>query len=223
MGTNWGVSVSYLGNHSDRLWDLVPLNPAVFMGLGPARSQRRLHPVCSTTANTNDRRVISLENPRSVARLATGGLRRLRRLELSRSPVLGASRVGERRELQRQLHMVAFASAIGWPMATINSRRDRPSPTTCLRSRQLHAEQDAHRQSHRGISDAAVCRHAASGRRLRLASVGIVTASSGPWLTVFTGRDSALNGQVGTINQMTGQRANQISDDVYGPKTLTQY
>jgi hypothetical protein len=52
---------------------------------------------------------------------------------------------------------------------------------------------------------------------------GILTASSGPWLTVFTGRDSALNGQVGTINQMTGQRANQISDDVYGPKTLTQY
>jgi hypothetical protein len=27
--------VSYLGNQSDRLWDLVPLNPAVFMGLGP--------------------------------------------------------------------------------------------------------------------------------------------------------------------------------------------
>jgi hypothetical protein len=52
---------------------------------------------------------------------------------------------------------------------------------------------------------------------------GILTASSGPWLTVFTGRDSALNGQVGTINAMTGQRANQISDDVYGPKTLTQY
>src|SRR5258705_4700034 len=41
-----------------------------------------------------------------------------------------------------------------------------------LRSRQLHAEQDAHRQSHCGVSDAAVYRHAASGRRLRLASVG---------------------------------------------------
>src|SRR4029453_15906307 len=49
---------------------------------------------------------------------------------------------------------------------------------------------------------------------------GILTASSGPWLTVFTGRDNALNGQLCTINQMTGQRANQISDDVYGPKPL---
>ena len=35
VGANWGVAVSYLGNYSDRLWDLVPINPAVFLGLGP--------------------------------------------------------------------------------------------------------------------------------------------------------------------------------------------
>ena len=35
MGADWGAAVSYLGNYSDRLWDLVPINPAIFLGLGP--------------------------------------------------------------------------------------------------------------------------------------------------------------------------------------------
>ena len=104
-------------------------------------------------------------------------------------------------------------------MATINSRGPTKPDDLAFDQGNCTHEQDAHRQSHRGISDAAVCRYAASGRRLRLASVGDSHRKLGPWLTVFTGRDSALNGQVGTINQMTGQRANQISDDVYGPKT----
>jgi len=45
---------------------------------------------------------------------------------------------------------------------------------------------------------------------------GVVTASSGPWMAVTTGRDTVLNGQ-------GAQRVNQISDDVYGPRTLAQY
>jgi hypothetical protein len=45
---------------------------------------------------------------------------------------------------------------------------------------------------------------------------GILNASSGGWLTVTTGRDTALNGQ-------GAQRVNQVSDDVYGEKSLTQY
>src|SRR5207247_2835585 len=47
---------------------------------------------------------------------------------------------------------------------------------------------------------------------------GIVTASSGSWLNITTGRDNALNGQ-----QSTKQRVNQVSDDVYGLRTLNQY
>jgi hypothetical protein len=47
---------------------------------------------------------------------------------------------------------------------------------------------------------------------------GIVTARSGGWLSVTTGTDRALNGQ-----RFQEQRVNQISDDVYGPKTLASY
>ena len=174
IGTNWGVTVSYLGNHSDRLWDLVPLNPAVFLGLGPCTLPNGVfNPVCSTTVNTNDRRVISLENPdRRPADRQPGGLRRLRRLDLSRSSAHSAAPVGEWRELQRQLHVVVlFRRSDGRWQPSIHVGTDQ-ARRPHLRSRQLHAEQDAHRQSHRGISDAAVCRHPASGRRLRLASVG---------------------------------------------------
>ena len=46
---------------------------------------------------------------------------------------------------------------------------------------------------------------------------GIFSASSGGWLTVTTGRDTALNGQG------VAQRVNQVSDDVYGAKTLQSY
>jgi len=47
---------------------------------------------------------------------------------------------------------------------------------------------------------------------------GIITARSGSWLTVTTGTDRALNGQ-----RFQEQRVNQVSDEVYGAKTLNNY
>jgi len=45
---------------------------------------------------------------------------------------------------------------------------------------------------------------------------GILNARSGSWLTVTSGRDNAFNG-------MANQRVDQVSDDVYGAKTLTNF
>jgi hypothetical protein len=45
---------------------------------------------------------------------------------------------------------------------------------------------------------------------------GIVSVRSGAWLNITTGVDNALNGQL-------QQRPNQVSDDVYGAKTLNSY
>ena len=47
---------------------------------------------------------------------------------------------------------------------------------------------------------------------------GIISARSGSWLTVTTGTDRALNGQ-----RFQEQRVNQVSDDVYGAKTIASY
>ena len=47
---------------------------------------------------------------------------------------------------------------------------------------------------------------------------GILSVRSGDRLTVVSGRDNAFNGQA-----PERQRVDQISDDVYGPKTLESY
>jgi hypothetical protein len=45
---------------------------------------------------------------------------------------------------------------------------------------------------------------------------GIVAAHTGSWLTVTTSRDILLTG-------LANQRVNQVSEDPYGAKTLTNY
>ncbi len=52
IGEAWGVSASYLGSYSDRLWGLVALNPGVYLGLGPCTLQGVAFPVCTTNANS---------------------------------------------------------------------------------------------------------------------------------------------------------------------------
>ena len=224
-GRTGGSSVSYLGNHSDRLWELVPLNPAVFMGLGPCTLPNGVfYPVCSTTANTNDRRVISLENPtvgRQISNLEVFddyGVSTYRGLQFSarRVSANGVSFNGN----------YTWSYCFGDRMADGNhqfaSGPTKPDDLTfdqgnCTQNKTHIANLTVGYQTPRFAG--ALLRAVASDWRVS----GIVTASSGSWLTVLTGRDSALNGQVGTASQMIGQRVNQISDDVYGPKTLEQY
>jgi hypothetical protein len=64
------VSASYLGTHAIHLWTNVELNPGVFLGLDPCTintaSGPVSYPVCSTTANVNQRRVLNLQNPQKA-------------------------------------------------------------------------------------------------------------------------------------------------------------
>jgi hypothetical protein len=218
IGDDWGVTVSYLGNYSDRLWDLVPINPAVFMGLGPCTLPNGVfYPVCSTTANTNDRRVISLEKP-SVARQISNleifddyGVSTYRGLQLS-----GRRRSANGVSLNANY---TWSSCFGDRMADGNhffaAGPTNPDDLTfdqgnCTQNKTHIANLTVGYQTPQFSS--AVLRAVASDWRVS----GIVTASSGPWMTITTGRDTVLNGQ-------GAQRVNQISDDVYGPKTLDQY
>ena len=67
------MSATYLGSYSDRLWAQTALNTGVFLGLGPCTLNTstgpRSFPVCSTTANLNQRRVMSLQNPIKSAKI----------------------------------------------------------------------------------------------------------------------------------------------------------
>jgi hypothetical protein len=63
LGQAWGASVSYLGSYTDRLWNQVAINPGVFLGLGPCTLAGVSYPMCTTAANLDQRRALSLENP----------------------------------------------------------------------------------------------------------------------------------------------------------------
>ena len=64
FGSSWLVSASYLGTGSSHLWALQQLNPAVYIPGTCAAGQLGLTAAgaCSTTANTNQRRVLALAN-----------------------------------------------------------------------------------------------------------------------------------------------------------------
>jgi hypothetical protein len=224
IGTNWGVAVSYLGNYSDHLWDLVPLNPAVFMGLGPCTINGVAHPVCSTAANTNARRVISLENARLGEQISNleifddfgSSTYRGLRLAATHRSATGVSISGN----------YTWSYCFGSTMIE-NQNQFASGPTNPA---DLGFDRGNCRQNKTHIGnltlgyqtprlDSRILRVIASDWRVS----GIFTASSGPWLTVLTGRDTALNGQVGSLAQAVGQRVDQVSSDVYGAKTLESY
>ena len=69
LGRSWGVSASYLGSYSDRLWAQTALNPGIFMGLGPCTIQGVSYTVCTTNANLNQRRKLFQINPAEAGRI----------------------------------------------------------------------------------------------------------------------------------------------------------
>ena len=69
MGTVWQVAASYMGSHTDRLWNQMAINPGVFLGRSLHARRRVLHGL-HDERNLNQRREFSLsgENP-AAARL----------------------------------------------------------------------------------------------------------------------------------------------------------
>ena len=67
MGKDWLVSANYVGNSTIHLVSNEDINQAVFLGLGACTIQTASGPVnystCSTVANQNQRRLLSLQNP----------------------------------------------------------------------------------------------------------------------------------------------------------------
>jgi len=63
FGTNLMVAATYMGNQAAHLWVMRPLNRAVYIPGGPCTIAGVTYNPCSTTANTNQRRALFLENP----------------------------------------------------------------------------------------------------------------------------------------------------------------
>src|SRR5437899_2043429 len=57
------ATASYLGSNTAHLWTPQSVNAAQFLGLGPCTLNGISYASCSTTANTDQRRPLILENP----------------------------------------------------------------------------------------------------------------------------------------------------------------
>jgi len=60
---NWLASISYIGNETTHLWIAEERDPAEFLGLGTCSIAGVTYNPCSSTKNTNQRRLLYLSNP----------------------------------------------------------------------------------------------------------------------------------------------------------------
>jgi hypothetical protein len=223
IGTDWLVSATYLGNGTTHLWTAQNINPPVFLGLGPCTLNGISYPTCSSTANTNQRRRFSLENPQTgqyfgaVIHTDTGGT-------ASYNGVI----VSVQRRASRGVTINAnytWSHCISDPWGTSdagsklnfqgytnpdNRRFDRGNCTIGTIDQRhlfnLSAVAETPRFSNSTL------RTVGSGWRFST----IFRILSGDYLSVTTGQDRALNNTY-------GQRVNQILGSPYGDRSVKSY
>jgi hypothetical protein len=221
FGEAWGIAASYLGSYTDRLWMQIQLNPAEFLGTGPCVLGGVSYPVCSTAANLNQRRRLTLssQNPASAALIGNLDLHtsvgtqdyRGLRLSFRRRAASGLSLTGN----YTISRCFGDNTTGGFPqLAQGPTNPDNPDAD------RGHCDQDRTHLSNFTVGyqtpEIANPILGAVASNWRVSST--VAARSGSWLNVTTGTDRALNGQ-----RFQEQRVNQISDDVYGAKSLNAY
>ncbi|NOT24697.1 MAG: TonB-dependent receptor, partial [Acidobacteria bacterium] len=220
FGADWGASISYLGSHSDRLWNEVALNPGVFLGAGPCTLQGVSYGVCTTNANLNQRRELSLagENPTAALRIGSldlhtdVGVQDYRGLKLSvrRRTVSGVSVNGN----YTWSRCFGDFTTGGFPQ--ISSGYTNPQDPSFDRG---YCDQD---RRHLGVVTVGYQTPTFSSAALKtLASdwrvSGILSARSGVPLNVIAGGDRAFSG-------ITAQRPQRVLDDSYAAdRTIAQY
>ncbi len=218
VGRNWGLSASYIGSYSDRLWSTSALNPGVFMGLGPCTINGVSYSVCSTNANLNQRRVLFQQNPREAAFIGALdlntdiGFQKYRGLKLAAQhrAVSGISLNGSY-TLSR---CTGTATPNGFNQ-TSGGYVDPGNPDYDAG----YCDQD--RTHLATLTTGYETPSVASGALRALAShwllTGILSARSGNRLNITSGRDNAFTG-------VSNQRPNKVNDDLYAhPRTLTNY
>ncbi len=217
IGAAWQVSASYLGSYTDRIWAQVQRNAGVFLGTGPCTLAGVFYPTCTTTANLNQRRLLSLENPQasrligSIERHEAIGTQTYRALRLStqRREARGVSLSAN---YTRSYCVGNFAQTTFFTGGQSLQNPDDPDWDlgNCALSRRHIANAtvtvETPQFANRGLN------LVASGWNV----AGILGARSGAWLTVMTLRDIAANG-------ILQQRVDQVLDNPYGKKTLDNY
>jgi len=219
IGADWLISSSYIGNETAHIWGSREYNPDLYLSGGPCTLNGVTFNPCSSTANTNERRRLSIQYPNIkgqpigfLSYREPGGTASYHALlaSVQRRAASGVT-VGANYTWSRCIGDASNAGAGNTPGTTYtdptNRRFDRGN---C----------DSDRRQIFNITSVAqtpqfgnpTVRAVATGWRLS----GIYRYSTGSYLTVLSGLDRALNGVV-------NQRAQQVLENPYGDKSLTNY
>ena len=215
LGTDWLVTANYIGSSTIHLRTGNELNPAVFLGVAPCTINGQAFSTCSTTANTNQRRRLNLQNPAqgqyygSIAVLDDGGTGNYHGLFLSTQKRLsrGVSVLAN----YTWSHCISdfwIATVGGAGGSTVHPDNRSTERSNCVGSDQ--------RQNFN--LSAVLQTPKFANRRLALIAGDwqfspIVKIRSGQFFTVTGGVDYALNG----TPQVANQRPNQVLADPYLP------
>ena len=225
LGASNLVSASYLGSYIDRIWGQLPLNPAAFMGLGPCTINNVAYPVCTASTNLNQRRALSLENP-----AAGQGLGALSRIVAAGEQAYRGVRLSFRHRAADGLsfdsnYTISNCEADTYYSGGFFNYDDgyqKPGDPSfdrgnCVSNRTHIGNVSVTYQTPR--LETSVLGVLASDWRLS----GVMNARSGQWLSVVTNRDIAGTGILGSTTTEWIQRANKVSDDVYGADPVANY
>ena len=204
IGTDWLLQANYIGNNEIHLMSAQQIDPAVFLGLGactikgPGGTSTN-YPVCSTTANTNQRRALYLQNPdqgqyySAVAQVDQGGTGTYDGLYLSVTKRLsqGVSVLAN----YTWSHCISdyFEPQYLSGAAVSPPGNRRAFRGNCPGSDQRQVFNSSFVLQTPKFANAAL-RMLATGWQIS----PIVKFKTGPYFTISTGVDNALNGQAGT-------------------------
>lgn len=205
----WFGSVGYVGSRTNNIWESAPLNNSLFVpvpGTGAAPS----------VANTNNRRPLTIADPvngRFYGPLdiyVSDGSQHYNGMLLQ---VRGGTSLTTMNANYTLSHCYGSPDGNGGGTTNVSVGYNKPSDPgyddgNCTADR-LHNFSFTGSVMSPRLNNKAM-RTALSDWRL----VGGYRWTTGPWLTVSTGADIALNGQTGT------QRANQILSDPYGDMSI---
>jgi hypothetical protein len=225
IGTNWLITGNYVGNNVIHLLNMHEANPAIYLPGASCVLNGVTYTPCSSTNNTNQRRLLYLQNPSQGQYYSNIVLPDDGETRSYNALLLSAQRRAARGLTLQTNYTWSHCIQDPW-IASIQNN----GGYTVDRRRANRGNCDSDRRQNFNVS-AVYLTPRFSSRATRLFASGwqvsgIVRILTGSYLTVASGRDNALSGTVSATANSGGtdQRPNQILASPYVPnKTAAQW